>query len=173
MLSIAQQQHPSMVAAAAQQRNLVVAVDHTEGSYKALKWTLEHLYRDGDVLHLLHVVPAASSVTCCGGFDLASTLPPEEGLQESMAAHAIEYFAQYMQLARKHGADCELDLVHGACNQTVSKDICRKVEELSAAVVVLSEQKQGFIESIFMQTPVTQHVVQNCSRPTLVLNHNA
>jgi nucleotide-binding universal stress UspA family protein len=96
-----------------------------------------------------------------------------QGLQESMAAHAIEYFAQYMQLARKHGANCELDLVHGACNQTVSKDICRKVEELSAAVVVLSEQKQGFIESLFMQTPVTQHVVQNCSRPTLVLNHNA
>eukprot|EP00882_Tetradesmus_deserticola_P013893 GHRQ01014757.1.p2 GENE.GHRQ01014757.1~~GHRQ01014757.1.p2 ORF type:complete len:148 (-),score=26.17 GHRQ01014757.1:1416-1859(-) len=89
LLSLAQQQHASVAAATAQQRNLVVAVDHTEGTYTALKWTLEHLYRDGDVLHLLHVVPAASSVTCCGGFDLASTLPPEEVRVNTLAKYAM------------------------------------------------------------------------------------
>lgn len=89
-----------------------------------------------------------------------------------MAAHAAQYFSAYLNLARKHGADCELELVHGTCNQTVSKTICRKVEELSAAVVVLSEQKRGFFEDFFMQAPVTRQVVESCTRPTLVLNRN-
>eukprot|EP00775_Hariotina_reticulata_P004212 gene4212-4461_t len=130
-------------------RNLVVAVDHTVGSYKAVKWTLEHLYREGDVLHLLHVVPA-SSMLMPQPFGLASALPPEEGLQDCMAAHAQQFFeTNFVQLAQRFGATCELDLVHGACNQAVSQTICKKVEDLSAAVVVLTEYKRGLLDGIF------------------------
>eukprot|EP00879_Flechtneria_rotunda_P022541 GHRR01023797.1.p1 GENE.GHRR01023797.1~~GHRR01023797.1.p1 ORF type:complete len:122 (+),score=32.90 GHRR01023797.1:392-757(+) len=102
----------------------------------------------------------------CG---LAPILPPEEGLQEAIAEHAREYFQQnFMQLAEVYGAPCELDLVPGACNQAVSRTICRKAEELSAAVVVLSEQKLGFLEGIF-QTPVSKQVADNCSCPALII----
>lgn len=50
-------------------------------SYKAVQWTLQNLYREGDVLHLLHVVPSSSNTHVTGGFGLGATLPPEEGLQ--------------------------------------------------------------------------------------------
>lgn len=42
----------------AQQRNLVVAIDDSEEGYGAVGWVLQHLWRPGDILHLLHVVPA-------------------------------------------------------------------------------------------------------------------
>lgn len=87
-----------------------------------------------------------------------------------MAEHARRYFQQYfLTLVQQHGAACELDLVHGACNQSVSNTIVRKVDELSAAVVVLSEQRIGFLESLF-QTPVAHQVAERCGRPTMVLN---
>jgi hypothetical protein len=42
-----------------------------------------------------------------------------------------------------------------------------KCEDLAAAVVVLSMQKQGFLEGLF-QVPVTKQVAERCSRPTLI-----
>lgn len=53
-------------------------------SYKAVQWTLQNLYREGDVLHLLHVVPTSCNTHVTGGFGLGATLPPEEGLQVHM-----------------------------------------------------------------------------------------
>lgn len=41
-----------------QQRSLVVAIDDSDEGYAAVGWVLQHLWRPGDVLHLLHVVPA-------------------------------------------------------------------------------------------------------------------
>lgn len=38
-------------------RVLLVAVDDSEGSEKAFMWAIENVYRDGDSLHLVHVVP--------------------------------------------------------------------------------------------------------------------
>lgn len=36
---------------------------HQQDAWHAVRWTLEHLYKDGDVLHLLHVIPRNSSQT--------------------------------------------------------------------------------------------------------------
>lgn len=140
------------------------------GSFRAVRWTLENLYREGDVLHLLHVVPQVTSFVP-QAFSLAHTMPQEEGLQEQMAQHALEYMEQkLMKLADKYSASCEIDLVlHGPCNQTVSHTICSKCEDLEAAVVVLSVQKKGLLESIF-QTSISQQVADKCEQPTLIFH---
>lgn len=38
-------------------RVLVVAVDDSEDSQKAFNWAISNIYRDGDQLHIVHVVP--------------------------------------------------------------------------------------------------------------------
>lgn len=38
-------------------RKVLVAVDSSVESEDALRWTLHNMYRPGDVLHFLHVVP--------------------------------------------------------------------------------------------------------------------
>lgn len=43
---------------AAAARHLVVAVDESEGSYQSVEWVLANMYRQGDMLHLMHVIPA-------------------------------------------------------------------------------------------------------------------
>lgn len=55
------------------------------------------------------------------------------------------------------------------CTQDVSQAIIGKVEELSAAVVVMPEQRQTLFESLFMQTSVATQVAQHCKRPTVLI----
>ena len=47
-------------------RKVLVAVNAGAESENALQWTLENLYRPGDLLHLLHVVPRQQSTTSYG-----------------------------------------------------------------------------------------------------------
>jgi len=53
--------------------------------------------------------------------------------------------------------------------QAVSQTICKKVEDLSAAVVVLTEHKRGLLDGIF-QVPVSKQVAESCSRPILIFH---
>jgi len=51
-------------------RQLVVAVDSTDDSLAACRWILDNMYRKGDTLHLLHVVPCLPAVLPVSGADL-------------------------------------------------------------------------------------------------------
>ena len=47
-------------------RKILVAVDASAESEDALQWTLQNMYRTGDVLHFLHVVPRQEPATTYG-----------------------------------------------------------------------------------------------------------
>jgi hypothetical protein len=61
-------------------------------SYRAIGWTLDHLYRDGDILHLLHVVPEVgapqhpgqAATSCSGACDRPA--PPPSATTENLPA---------------------------------------------------------------------------------------
>lgn len=45
------------LAMAEEGRVLVIAVDDSDGSSKAFDWAIQQLYKEGDQLHLVHVIP--------------------------------------------------------------------------------------------------------------------
>ena len=47
-------------------RKLLVSVNASAESEDALQWTLQNLYRQGDVLHFLHVVPRQEPASTYG-----------------------------------------------------------------------------------------------------------
>ena len=47
-------------------RKILVSVNASAESEDALQWTLQNLYRPGDVLHFLHVVPRQEPATTYG-----------------------------------------------------------------------------------------------------------
>lgn len=137
---------------------------------KALQYTLAHIYRPGDTIHLLHVVPAAAGLQATQGQCLATSLPPDDELQQTMAENARQYFEEhYLAVAQRSGADVTLDLLHGNCRQTITSTICQKVEDLAAELVVLTVQrKRSFFEDWF-QTPVGKQLAEVCPCPTLII----
>lgn len=48
--------------ASRQERSIVLPVDDSEESERACAWAVQHLYRPGDAIHLLRVVPSLPSL---------------------------------------------------------------------------------------------------------------
>ncbi len=59
--------------------------------------------------------------------------------------------------------------VVGRCNTSVSDEICSKVDELEASVVVLSVQPTSFLEG-WLYPPISKQVAEKCTRPTLIFH---
>lgn len=154
-------------------RNVVAVIDHTTASLRAVSWALGNLYRDGDVLHLLHVVPPSTNAAMANGLTAhaASFDDGDESAGLVLLQRTRENIEKaFVKQCREAGARVEVDvIVQGRCSQALSDAIIGKVEELSAAVVVMPEQRQTLFESFFFQTPVAQQVAQRCKRPTVLI----
>lgn len=153
-------------------RNFVVAVDASEdyiqGSWNAVKWTLENLYEEGDVLHLLHVIPCSESRLPIPVTPFAQPhVEPELETQLEQSAHKF-ITDSFLDLANCYKAKCEIDLVKGGSLDTVGSVICKKSEALKAAMVVLAAHRKGFLEEL-IKGSVSKHVAKNCRQPTLLL----
>lgn len=153
-------------------RNFVVAIDASEecmpGSWNAVKWALENLYQEGDVLHLLHVIPDSESrapMPYTPFFQPGS----EPFLSEELERSALNFIkASFMDLASCYRAKCEINLVKGRSLETVGDVICKKSEALQAALVIVPAHRKGFLAELFVGS-VSGHVAKRCRQPTLVL----
>ena len=46
-------------------RHIVFALDLKDDSHQALLWLLKHIYKPGDVVHLVHVAKLKVGMRCC------------------------------------------------------------------------------------------------------------
>ena len=46
-------------------RHIVFALDLKDDSHQALLWLLKHIYKPGDVVHLVHVAKLKVGMSCC------------------------------------------------------------------------------------------------------------
>ncbi|KAL4438688.1 hypothetical protein ABPG77_006292 [Micractinium sp. CCAP 211/92] len=161
-------------------RNIVVAVDSSEDSQHALQWTARELYRPGDVLHVLHCIPnmaVPSGIYAVPDGRLAmvnvdALLANDEQfmLAESQAVQGMcaRAFPPEEEVAHAVTIVREEPLGSGDKGR-VAEAICRKADELQAAVVVIaSHQKSGLSE--FVLGSVAAHCTTHSSRPVLVLH---
>lgn len=151
-------------------RNLVIAVDHTEDSFAAVKWTLDNLYKPGDSLHLLHVIPRPFVATPFPTTMLPLTSEDAVAEAQEVEGHMREYIAQvYMGLAGVHNANMVISVVHGKCKDSIGQVICKHSEDLAAAVVVMTAHKKNLMEQLVLGS-VSKHVAAHCKRPTILLH---
>ncbi|KIY98134.1 hypothetical protein MNEG_9828 [Monoraphidium neglectum] len=125
--------------------------------------------RDKELLHVLPPAAAmASGLTAhAASFDADAG---DEGGAAALAERTREGIERaFVRKCVAAGATVEVELIsQRSCNQDVSGAIVSRVEELQAAVVVMPEQPQSFLESLF-QTPVAQQVAARCRRPTVLI----
>ena len=96
---------------------------------------------------------------------LPSPRPP------SQAEKAHDFITRtFVVLAAQYNAECEIDLVKGACREAIGAAICRKSAALSAAAVVVPGAKRSVWEEIFTGSSVSRHVSAFCKQPTIILH---
>ncbi|KAK9812430.1 hypothetical protein WJX73_010125 [Symbiochloris irregularis] len=83
-------------------RKLLVAVDDADECVRALTWCMENLYRDGDEIHLLHVVPRLQRSSSFGRPPI-DFLPQQDPVTHDQLVKKAELFIRERFLPKLQG----------------------------------------------------------------------
>jgi nucleotide-binding universal stress UspA family protein len=72
-------------------RNFIVAVDDSADSVKAFDWALNHLYKDGDAMHIIHVIPRLHMAAMYGVAPVDFVPAPDSSNYEAVIQKAEQF----------------------------------------------------------------------------------
>lgn len=126
-------------------RDILIAVDHGPNSKHAFDWTLAHLCRLADTVHLIHAVSSLSNNIVCEA---------THSQMEKLAVEAYEV-AMVKTLARIAEGD-------------PGKVICKEAERLKPAAVVMGTRGRSLIQSV-LQGSVSEYCFHNCKTAPVII----
>jgi nucleotide-binding universal stress UspA family protein len=157
---------------AAAARTLVVGIDDTDDSEYAFNWLLKNLYRDGDEVHLCHIIPrmqfaAVYGVPPVDFYPVVSD--PEE--YEKVVKRAEEFVSHRFTPKLVDYPNLR-PVVHIIKSETdtdsVGHVLCKKAEDVSAACLVVASHNKGRLAEVFLGS-VTQYCIHHSKRPVVVV----
>lgn len=149
-------------------RNVVVAVDANEESVAAFMWTLVNLYREGDSLHVLHVVPEALSSPASGSIYYPQPIDPET--ERALWRQAQEFIQdEFVEIAKSKGVTVNVVLVKESRHKHIGWAVCKKAEELQASPLVLACHHKSKLEEMLLGS-VSKFCAEHCRQPVLLIH---
>mmetsp|Transcript_3120 Transcript_3120/g.8875 ORF Transcript_3120/g.8875 Transcript_3120/m.8875 type:complete len:399 (-) Transcript_3120:798-1994(-) len=113
-------------------RAVAVAVDDSELSEKSLQWTIDNIYRKGDKLHVMHVVPTlGGDVAVADGF--GDSFEELKGTQASTSQ--AEVSSKYRGMLEAANVVYEIDLVQEHRTDSMKADSVRLGSALVSKVI--------------------------------------
>ncbi|CAK0786819.1 hypothetical protein CVIRNUC_010033 [Coccomyxa viridis] len=163
-------------------RNLVVAVpmplrEDPEVTLGALRWTIDQVYRPGDVMHLVHVIKClVHKLEVFHGMPgtTFSFDDPGEAHHESEDVARAKAFLQRSVLPVldakqiQHRMHLSLDTIEappGAVGQT----ICETADAVDAQLVIVGHNRQPVSAEDGQLGKVTQWALANVKRPLVII----
>jgi nucleotide-binding universal stress UspA family protein len=151
-------------------RVLLLAVDDTEAAEHSLDWTLQNLYRPGDVIHLVHVVPRQQLAQSFGAPPV-DFLPQQDPVGHEMLLQHAETFIRERLLPKL--ADIQPDPCVHIVKSDVDTDsignvICNKADMLKAAAVIMASHNRSKLKEFFLGS-VTNYCAHHCKQPVLIV----
>jgi len=159
-----------------QQRNLVVAIDDSEEGYAAVGWVLRNLWRPGDVLHLLHIVPALpphmSYSLAPDGMLYSLPLPQIEEAQIEESHWRDLLLERFGPMLQANQVNFQLDVLtdYGTDPlQGVASAVVLTAEKLDAAALVVCGHSKGTFAEWLLGS-VSDFAVHHSAVPVVVLH---
>ncbi|BDA51516.1 hypothetical protein COCOBI_19-0710 [Coccomyxa sp. Obi] len=143
-------------------KTLVIALDYSKDSVKALDFALEH-FPKGYTYHLVHVVPRPH------GFELLANESTD--LEKDMRAAGVKYMQDlYLPKARLAGAEALVEVVEakGDNSKQIGAAICEYAEKANADALVLMRQTKSPVTRIFMGS-VTHYCAVHSPIPVIIV----
>ncbi|CAD7696829.1 unnamed protein product [Ostreobium quekettii] len=149
-------------------RQLVVAVDDSEESEKALRWTVNNFYRSGDVIHILHVIPFLPGQAVAGAVYYSP--PPSEEVQERLVDDAEEFIdSRFRPLLESLGISYEVDVIQEESSETIGEAVCHSAVELRASAIVVASHKKSALATFILGSS-SREVAGKSDLPVLVFH---
>uniref|UniRef100_A0A7S3QZD3 UspA domain-containing protein n=1 Tax=Dunaliella tertiolecta TaxID=3047 RepID=A0A7S3QZD3_DUNTE len=114
-------------------RNILVSVDRSLASQRCVSFAINHVYRHGDVIHLLHVIPLGTENVIPLGMDASElmevgvgvTEPNKEKqkvIDEDAKKYLLENFVPHLEVSQQHEQDAIQKLVRGFFPQGIGSN---------------------------------------------------
>lgn len=153
-------------------RILVVCVDETRGSTAALKFTIQSIYKPGDIVWLLHCVPGPSAevpIDQISGVDRFAEM--KSNIQKRIA-HV------YGSVLEEKKIPYSMSIItvpnqgplHTSA-EAIANCICRHAEEVNGAIMIMAKHNMSPIKELFSGS-VTNACIRRSKCPVLVFSHD-
>lgn len=152
-------------------RKILVAVDASAESEDALQWTLQNMYRTGDVLHFLHVVPRQEPATTYGAPPVDFLPQQNPKSSQKLAEQALSFIKE--RLLPMLGDMQPEPVVHVVKSDTdtdsIGNVVCQRAEAHGVVAVVMAGRSKSNVGDFFMGS-VTNFCTHHCKKPVLVVH---
>lgn len=152
-------------------RVILCAIDDSARSEESFQWLMKNMYKEGDVIHLVHVIPRFAMANAFGGpaLDLAPFVDPEsyQMLIDSTKRFISSRFSKYSKnisptpVVHICKADQDPD--------SVGAQICRLASSLHANFVIMAKHQRSQLHNLLMGS-VSRFCVENCKRPVVLVS---
>ncbi|MEW5306820.1 MAG: hypothetical protein WDW36_009258 [Sanguina aurantia] len=152
-------------------RILLLPVEDSEDSQRAFDFMLKNIYREGDEIHLLNVIPRIQFAATMGVPAVDFTPQINREAYESVV-QTSETFIVKRFLSRLPEAIETTPIVHiiksEVDTESLGHIVCEKAEELKATLVIMGNHGKGKVAEFFRGS-VSQYVAHTCKRPFLLV----
>ncbi|KAG1670773.1 hypothetical protein FOA52_014001 [Chlamydomonas sp. UWO 241] len=152
-------------------RHLLIPVDESKASRDAFQWTIDQMYRQGDTVHLLHVVAPGVRVVINTDLGLDEIVNDGGENARKLEDHAREYLTStFVPVLEEKKVPYQVEIVRFATdNESIGAVVCKRAAQLNAAAVVMAKHTRGSIAE-FIVGSVTSYCTHNCASPVLVMH---
>lgn len=133
------------MAEAAGRRVLVVPVDCHDGTLDACRWAAANLFRPGDEVHLVHVLPRAEGRSLIAPNDLIAATNISSDRLDAAVVGAEKFISEkLLQVLNNLDRDPVVHMIKAQVDSdSIGSVICRKAEALGAAAIIMNSSKKS------------------------------
>ena len=149
-------------------RIIVVAVDETRGSTTALQFTIDSIFKPGDIIWLLHAMPGHASEVPFDQLIMGEDRFKE--MKESIKRRIANVYGSLLEEKKIPYSISILTVSAHSTSEVVAHALCSHAEELNASMLVMSKHNQSAMKELFTGS-VTASCIRRSKVPVLVFAH--
>lgn len=153
------------------QRKILVAVDESKASDKTFKWALDNVYRAGDAMHLIHVIPPGQRLVVSPDLGIEGVIEEDEATKKQVETHALEFIHErFERVLSAKSVPYDVHLIRcDTSTDSIGQLICNRAESLDAACVVMAKHNKGTLKEFFLGS-CSSYVIHHCKQPVVILH---
>lgn len=157
-------------------RKIVVPVDDSDDCARSIEWVIHNLYKQGDTVYLLHVIPLSPPMDVMGGLGgvdglitLSTPRATPEEEQEQVAAAERFMDSKFVHLLKKAGIPSQLEVERQQEAEMIGDTIARFAAKVEAAALVMASHKKSKLQELLLGS-VSKHAANRSNTATIVLH---